>query len=123
MVVVVVVVIVVVVVVVVIVVVVVVVAIAVAAAAGAVDVDTLKDVVDGDTLPIQLLYSEEVNMPLNFKLEASSNREPNVNGMDKGLNRRGRVLISARGFMQTRSSPRCSSLSEASRSLPYKRFK
>ena len=58
----------------------------------AVDVDTLKDVVDGDTLPIQPLYSEEVNMPLNFKLEASSNREPNVNGMDKGLNRRGRVF-------------------------------
>jgi hypothetical protein len=58
----------------------------------AIDVNTLKDVVDGETLAIQPLYSEEVNMPVNFKLEASSNHEPNVNGMDKGLNRRGRVF-------------------------------
>jgi hypothetical protein len=75
----------------------------------AVDVNTLKDVVDGETLAVQPLYSEEVNMPVNFKLEASSNHKPNVNGMDKGLNRRGRVFHYESQFVARRGGRRGSS--------------
>ena len=39
-------------------------------------------------------------MKVNFKLEASSNKDPNVNGMDKGLNQRGRVFSYESRFVE-----------------------
>ena len=37
------------------------------------------------------LYQEEVVMRIQFKLEASSNNDPNTSRLDKGCNRRGRM--------------------------------
>ena len=56
------------------------------------DAERLKAVADGTTLALQPLYREEVNMPVQFKIEANSNHNPAVAVLDQGINRRGRVF-------------------------------
>jgi hypothetical protein len=61
--------------------------------ADTVDVEQMKVVVDKSELAVCPLYQEQLNMQIQYKLEASANSDMNTGGkICKGLNRRGRLM-------------------------------
>lgn len=52
------------------------------------DVDLLKDIVDGDRLPVEVLYGTEITCSIQAKINTCSNKDPNGEA-DKGYLRRG----------------------------------
>ena len=56
------------------------------------DPEVLKATVEGDSISVRPLYSEMIQLQIQAKIEASSNFDPNLGRVDKGLNRRGRIF-------------------------------
>ena len=52
------------------------------------DTDRIKNVVNGKPMTVRPLFQHERELDIHFKLEASSNNDPNI-GFDTGINRRG----------------------------------
>ncbi|MBT4937204.1 hypothetical protein HON22_04780 [Candidatus Peregrinibacteria bacterium] len=65
------------------------------------DTKKIKDTIEGDTITVKPLYHSEFLMKIQFKLEASSNNDPNTSKLDKGCNRRGRMNSFTSQFVDT----------------------
>ena len=55
------------------------------------DVDLLKEVVDGDSLNVEIMYGTSVQKPIQCVLSTCSNKDFNINSPDAGILRRGLV--------------------------------
>jgi len=64
----------------------------------------IKSTTDGTSITCKPLYSEEINMKIQFKLEASSNSDPNMGGSkDNGIGRRCKVFHYTSQFVDDQS--------------------